>query len=42
MARDADAAWPLKWEVSFLLAQADRADEVSGAFMRYGPHGRLA
>jgi hypothetical protein len=23
MALDADAAWPLKWEVSFLLNQAD-------------------
>jgi hypothetical protein len=23
MALDADAAWPLKWEVSFLLIQAD-------------------
>jgi len=23
MALDADAAWPLKWEVSFLLIQAE-------------------
>jgi len=28
MALDADAAWPLKWEVSFLLNQAD----VDGSF----------
>jgi len=25
MALDADAAWPLKWEVSFLLIQAEHA-----------------
>jgi hypothetical protein len=35
MALDADAAWPLKWEVSFLLNQADVAP-ARGLFLAQG------
>jgi hypothetical protein len=37
MALDADAAWPLKWEVSFLLVQAETASRLglSGDLYHY-------
>jgi hypothetical protein len=34
MALDADAAWPLKWEVSFLLIQAEPLRRLARAFVK--------